>query len=440
MSEWNSHWGHGTGIPIGRLADGFGAAARGRPGRADGRAGWVGRRVLLMVVSASAAAGCGVDFWNRFSRVFQEQVIIAGAEGECGPIEIGILVPDCPVRGACFSSACAAHNECYGTCGMSRQACDEQFFRDLIGVCSSGFAITDPQYLNCRYFALFYWAAVLQYGEDPYRVTQEGACGSPPPPEPPGGSCCGPGTPPTCRGDLAFVDCPAANVFIPQFTCEEIDILLGGCPVPGNDECAGRLAVCAEAAPTPGLGQCAGDSETQRGGGVCDLAAQDCPNGMACAPTAGEVIRCRVAADNRLATTDGPEAGGACAESGVDSFQADVWFEYVAPCSGTLTVRMCEEITYDSMVTVYGTHVPGEACACPTDNANLLECNDDYCSFAQSTSGITLERAVAGACYLIRVGGWSSDGTFEGAARARSTLDIGLFCDEEQATNEARGK
>ena len=82
------------------------------------------------------------------------------------------------------------------------------------------------------------------------------------------------------------------------------------------------------------------------------------------------------------------------------------------------------------MIAVHGTQLPGEACACPADNANLLECNDDYCSVAQSTSGITLERVVAGACYLIRLGGWSRDGTFENAQRARSMLDIGVVCDE----------
>jgi len=239
---------------------------------------------------------------------------------------------------------------------------------------------------------------------------------------------------------MAFIDCPAANVFIPQFTCTEIDALLGGCPVPAHDVCADRLPVCAEAAPADGLGICGGEVELERGGGVCDIAGQDCPNGRVCAPVAGDVIRCRVEADNRLATTDGPPAGGECETSGAESFQADVWYEYTVPCNGTLTIRMCEEITYDSMVAVYGTQLPGEACSCPTDNANLLECNDDYCSIAQSTSGITLERVVANACYLIRVGGWSVDGTFAHAQRARSTLDIGVVCDEPRPADEGRGK
>jgi len=387
-------------------------------------------RAALLILSMPTFSGCSPDFFTRLSLNFQREVITAGAESECGPIEVGVLVPDCPVRGACFSTACAAHNLCYGSCGIDRKTCDEQFFHNLIAVCNDGFAITDPGYTNCRYFALAYWAAVQQYGQDAYNVTQQGVCGMPPPPEDQTGSCCSPGAPPACASDMAFIDCPAADVFIPQFTCSEIDTLLGGCPVPAHDTCADRLPICADVTPMAGLGRCAGDSETQRGGGICDLTAQDCPNGMACLPVLGDALRCRVQADNRLATTDGPLAGGDCEGSGVDSFQADIWFEYVAPCAGTLTIRMCEEITYDSMVAVYGTHLPSEACACPTDNANLLECNDDYCSFAQSTSGITLERVVQGACYLIRVGGWSPDGTFENADRARSTLDIGLLCDD----------
>lgn len=402
---------------------------------------WICRAYMGFVFAlALVLGGCSPDFFTRFGMAFQREVIIAGAESECGPIEVGVIVPDCPVRGACFTPACSAHNLCYGSCGVDRKTCDEQFFRDLIGICNDGFSLTDPGYTNCRYFALTYWAAVQQYGAAAFQVTQEGVCGMPPPPETQMGSCCSPGSPPTCDSDMAFIDCPAANVFIPQFTCTEIDALLGGCPVPAHDVCADRLPVCAEAAPADGLGICGGEVELERGGGVCDIAGQDCPNGRVCAPVAGDVIRCRVEADNRLATTDGPPAGGECETSGAESFQADVWYEYTVPCNGTLTIRMCEEITYDSMVAVYGTQLPGEACSCPTDNANLLECNDDYCSIAQSTSGITLERVVANACYLIRVGGWSVDGTFAHAQRARSTLDIGVVCDEPRPADEGRGK
>ncbi len=400
------------------------------PQRRHPQPGVFQRLAASLLAVTFALVGCSPDFFTRLNINIQREVLIAGAASECGPIEVGVLVPDCPVLGACFTSACMGHNLCYGTCGIDRKTCDEQFFQDLIAVCNDGFSITDPGYTNCRYFALTYWAAVAQLGDEAFNVTQQGVCGMPPPPDVQMGSCCAPGVPPVCASDMAFVDCPAADVFIPQFTCEEIDTLLGGCPVPANDTCADRLPICSDVAPTAGLGRCAGEVELERGGGVCDLSAQDCPNGQACLPVAGEVIRCRVQADNRLATSDGPAAGGACETSGVDSFQADVWYEYVPPCAGTLTIRMCEEITYDSMVAVYGTQVPAEACACPTDNANLLECNDDFCSIAQSTSGITLERVVGGACYLIRLGGWSRDGTFEDAQRARSTLDIGVICDE----------
>jgi hypothetical protein len=132
--------------------------------------------------------------------------------------------------------------------------------------------------------------------------------------------------------------------------------------------------------------------------------------------------------DNRLAQTDGPPADGDCLVSGVDRFRADVWFAYEAPCNGSLTVQMCQGTNYDAMAAIYGSNEPGGACVCPGDTGATLACDDDSCGGPGGPGVVTYEGAVEGACYLIRVGGWSSDGTDAAASRGVGQLQIGMIC------------
>ena len=88
----------------------------------------------------------------------------------------------------------------------------------------------------------------------------------------------------------------------------------------------------------------------------------------------------------------------------------DVWYFYVATCTGTATFSFCPpgNATYDSALSVYdGT------CAA----LNLLGCNDDTC-------GLSSELVIpttAGTTYYVRVGGFaSSTGSF--------TLNVTPFC------------
>jgi hypothetical protein len=222
------------------------------------------------------------------------------------------------------------------------------------------------------------------------------------------------------------------GVFFSGMSCEEVEERFGGCPTPPNDLCEDRERVCVGQQPDADLGRCVMERDLELPESTCSVSVQDCFPDEVCLPLDDLAYFCDVETDNRLATTDGPGAGGDCAESGAESFQADVWYEYVAPCSGTLKIQMCNRTFYDAMLAVYGTNEPGSPCVCPTDNDTLVACNDDACSPAGgAASALTVEDVVEGACYTIRVGGWSSDGAEEGAARGEGALEITAICSEE---------
>ncbi len=79
----------------------------------------------------------------------------------------------------------------------------------------------------------------------------------------------------------------------------------------------------------------------------------------------------------------------------------DIWYTFVATCTGTLTVSTCDAADYDTDLVVY------VGCTiCPPGDDALLGCNDD----AEDCLGFTSEvvvSVVAGQCYTIRVGGWN---------------------------------
>ncbi|MCA9286587.1 MAG: hypothetical protein KDA22_15285 [Phycisphaerales bacterium] len=94
------------------------------------------------------------------------------------------------------------------------------------------------------------------------------------------------------------------------------------------------------------------------------------------------------------ATTDGlPSAS--CDFFGNDQVGSDVWFNYTATCTGTLTVSLCGS-GYDTKMALYS------GFACLPDDSNLLACNDDFCSL-QSEISIPV---TAGDLIKLRVGGY----------------------------------
>ncbi len=91
------------------------------------------------------------------------------------------------------------------------------------------------------------------------------------------------------------------------------------------------------------------------------------------------------------ATTDGPTTGG-CANG--NAFN-DVWFEWTATTTESMSVHLCNGTNFDSVIAIYD---PG----CPVGAA--LSCGDDYCGLQSRT----FLSAVSGQSYLVRVGGWGA--------------------------------
>ncbi len=107
------------------------------------------------------------------------------------------------------------------------------------------------------------------------------------------------------------------------------------------------------------------------------------------------------------ATTDGP--AGAC--SGGSQIHNDVWYDWVSPGNGTVTVSTCNTCNYDSKIGIYST------AACPP--AGLVGCNDDFagCAGFSSTASAPV---VSGNTYRIRIGGFGT------TSRGSGTFSIGF--------------
>lgn len=98
----------------------------------------------------------------------------------------------------------------------------------------------------------------------------------------------------------------------------------------------------------------------------------------------------------REARTDGP-VEPLCDLASYDGVDSDVWFCYVASCTGELTVNLCES-DYDNRVAVYA------GCGCVSGPGTALACDDDSCGGSLG-AWLTLP-VTAGQAYGIRVGGF----------------------------------
>jgi len=107
------------------------------------------------------------------------------------------------------------------------------------------------------------------------------------------------------------------------------------------------------------------------------------------------------------ATTDGnPIPHTMCSQLNlIEQIANDVWFEYTADCTGTVTFSTCGS-AFDTKMAVY------DACgaASPPSNAALLACDDRGCGFQAE---VTID-VVQGQCYKIRIGSPAFEGPNEG--------------------------
>jgi len=108
------------------------------------------------------------------------------------------------------------------------------------------------------------------------------------------------------------------------------------------------------------------------------------------------------------ATTNGPTVTG-CNSGGYEQIGSDIWFSYMATCTGPLNVSTCGTANFDTKIAVYGPGFIGASC--PSSNqflsGVLLGCNDDASGCSGWTSDLTVN-VTAGNNYRIRVGGFNA--------------------------------
>ena len=102
--------------------------------------------------------------------------------------------------------------------------------------------------------------------------------------------------------------------------------------------------------------------------------------------------------ENIGAELDGPPHA-ACTDGTLNpTIFNDVWFNIIAPCTGTMQVSTCNLIGFDSRIAVY------DNCSCAVDDASLLGCDDNTAGCGSGSSQVTVP-VIGGECYTIRVGG-----------------------------------
>ncbi|MHC5111834.1 MAG: hypothetical protein ACYTHJ_18365 [Planctomycetota bacterium] len=375
---------------------------------------------LLLAAWLLSVPGCGVDS-STLPGILTDVLEDPGVSGAdltaCGPIAISTLIPDCPLSLVCFTQACESHNACYGDCEANRGKCDLIFYLDMVAICNQRFAFNRANQEACQSLAFLYALAVEAFGEEAFEQTQLATCSDGPiSPFTPGVCCLADDT--VCEELLKFECDEQAGRFAAFVTCDEIS-----CAGPDNDLCENKSPVCGQFLSLPDSGFCEGVP-----GEPCFPSLPACSDGSACIPDPTNGFRCVAVTDNRLARTDAPNIAGQCGQTGGQSFQADTWYEFVSPCSGRVTLRMCGLESYDSMLAVYGNEPRDGTCSCPGDGALLTACDDDFCGGA-STSAIVLDGVLEGECLTIRVGGWSSDETAAAAGQGVSEIEFTVSCE-----------
>ncbi|MCA9286603.1 MAG: FG-GAP repeat protein, partial [Phycisphaerales bacterium] len=105
-------------------------------------------------------------------------------------------------------------------------------------------------------------------------------------------------------------------------------------------------------------------------------------------------------------TTIGATGSSGSTEDCVAALEADVWFAYVATCTGQVTFSTCGMATFDTIIAVYPGCTYGAFPLFPCQIASSpIACNDDAEGCSGLTSKVTID-ATAGACYFVRVGGY----------------------------------
>jgi hypothetical protein len=111
------------------------------------------------------------------------------------------------------------------------------------------------------------------------------------------------------------------------------------------------------------------------------------------------------------ASTDGPDEPDCIGLA--ETVENDLWYEYEASCSGSLSVQTCGS-GFDTVLAVY------EGCGCPASPS--LACDDDSCT-GTLHSAVNIDGVEAGSCYTIRVGSFNPLVTGFGTIEADCVAD-----------------
>lgn len=91
----------------------------------------------------------------------------------------GLSFPDKFPLGVDFTSACNAHDTCYGTCGNKKSECDKTFLADMKAACHdamTGYGRDLGMLAECNFFARSYYNAVNLLGFGAYQDAQNKGC------------------------------------------------------------------------------------------------------------------------------------------------------------------------------------------------------------------------------------------------------------------------
>jgi Group XII secretory phospholipase A2 precursor (PLA2G12) len=110
----------------------------------------IGGELTVPRASFAAPDGCGSGSWGRF-------------------------VPNNPTFGASFKPACDTHDTCYETLGNSKEDCDNQFYNNMVSICSTNYADSPKTFWVCKKVAGGYYKVVDRRGGEIYREAQEEA-------------------------------------------------------------------------------------------------------------------------------------------------------------------------------------------------------------------------------------------------------------------------
>lgn len=94
-----------------------------------------------------------------------------------------------------------------------------------------------------------------------------------------------------------------------------------------------------------------------------------------------------------------------CTANGSGAIAKDVWYKFVAPCTGNTTVSTCGLAGFDTRVVVYG-----PIAECPGLSTTVRACNDDAAGCSSGTSSVSFTTLISNT-YYFRVGGATAGGT-----------------------------